>query len=383
MSKISSAARAVKRWRPRLSSVVTAGVAAVVLAAGAVYLTSSPGTYEVHAIFPSAQGVFTGASVRLLGVRVGTVTDVHYARGSVEVTMQVNGSQPLPAATRAALISPLLLGQPDVELSPGYTGGPTLAEGGTIPEARTAVPVSTDELLRQLQRVLGAVKPQSMHDLVGNLATDLAGQGSQLNQLISGASGTLQLLASKGNDLGRLNGSLASLTGTLRAHESQLLALIQDYDTVAGVIASHQQALGAGIDDLSKASAQLAGLLSPNLKPLEQDVAVITTAGRTLDRNLSNLDGVMASSRSLFAAAHRAYDPVHRWLNLNNQLAPGLTTAIVESLVRDRLAGICRRVLAHHSSGLSASQKATLATCGNPSSGYFDPILSIIPDLLA
>jgi phospholipid/cholesterol/gamma-HCH transport system substrate-binding protein len=362
-----------------------AGVTALCLAAAGIgaFLTSSPGTYPISAVFQSAQGVFPGNAVRLLGVQIGTVTNVQYTHGAVRVDMQVSGDQPLPAKARAALISPLILGQPDVELSPGYTGGPSMRAGTTIPESRTAVPVSTDELLKQLQRVLGAVKPTSLHDLVGNLSNDLSGQGAQLHQLITSASGTLQLLAEKGRQLGQLNGNLAQLTGTLRANEGQLLNLVDEYETVSSVIAGHEQALGASINDLSKASARLAGLLSPNLKPLEQDLAVITTTGRTLDRNLGNLDQVMSSSRSLFAAAKRSYDPRYQWLNLNNQLAPGLTVDQLEGMIRDRLAGICRRVLAHHSAGLSAKEKQTLAKCGNQYSGYFNGVLSLIPGILS
>ncbi|MHB1987342.1 MAG: MlaD family protein [Acidimicrobiales bacterium] len=380
---VRSAANGVRRRSIRASTVVASSLLVAGLVALGIWVSSSPGTYPVSAVFPSGQGLFSGAAVRLLGVQVGTVTDVEYSGGAVHVSMEVNGAQSIPADVHAALVAPLLLGQPDIELSPGYTGGPTLRSGATIAESRTAVPVSTDELLKQLQRVLGAVRPTSLHNLVGNLALDLAGQGGQLHQLITSASGTLQLLAAKGDNLGRLNGSLAQLTGTLRANENQLLDLVQQYETVSGVIAGHQQALGASINDLSKASAQLAGLISPNLKPLEQDVAVVATAGRTLDRNLGNLDSVMASSRLLFAAAHRAYDPRYKWLNLNNQLAPGLTVDQLEGMIRDRLAGICRRVLAHHSAGLSAAAKATLATCGNQNSGYFDSILGVIPTIIA
>ena len=50
---------------------------------------------------------------------------------------------------------------------------------------------------------------------MSNLATDLDGQGQNLNKLIASAAGTVQLLAEKGNDLGQLNGTLAQLTGTL------------------------------------------------------------------------------------------------------------------------------------------------------------------------
>ncbi len=367
----------------RRCSVATLALGAVAAAALGVWLTASPGTYTVRAVFPSAQGLFSGAAVRLLGVRIGTVTDVEYQDGAVDVTMQLDGSQSLPRNVNAALEAPLLLGTPDIGLSPGYTGGPALQAGAVIPESHTSVPVSTDQLLRQMQRVLGSVDPASAHNLVANLANDIAGQGDEINQLIHGASGTLQLLAAKGSDLGKMNGSLAQLASTLDQHESKLLELIGAYDTVSQVIALHQSDLGSAIDELSKASAQLAALISPNTKPLEQDVAVITTLGRTLDRNLANLDELMASSRRLFAGAHRSYDPVHKWFDLNNQLAPGLTTGLLEGMVRDRLAGICRRVLAHHSAGLSATQKKTLATCGNPDSGFFDPILHLIPRIIS
>jgi hypothetical protein len=112
-------------------------------------------------------------------------------------------------------------------------------------------------------------------------------------------------------------------------------------------------------------------------------VAVITTLGRTLDRNVGSLNEVVGSTDRLFAAAHLAYDPVHNWLNLNDQSAPGMTAGVVEGLVRDRLAGVCRRLLAHHSAGLDQQALATLASCGNPDSGFFDPVLGLIQRVLA
>jgi hypothetical protein len=169
----------------------------------------------------------------------------------------------------------------------------------------------------------------------------------------------------------------------LRSHDTELANLITAYDTVSAVLAGHQQQLGQAITQLADASEALASFLSPNLRPIQQDVAVITTVGRTLDRNLGSLDQTIDSSVRLFAAARRAYDPVHNWLDLNAQLAPGMTTEIVAGLVRDRLAGICRRVLAHHSAGLSRQALQTLAECGNPRSGYFDPILALIDRVIS
>ena len=149
------------------------------------------------------------------------------------------------------------------------------------------------------------------------------------------------------------------------------------------MLATNSGPLGDSITQLADASQQLSTLFGPNLQPLQGDVGTITQVGRTLDRNLSSLDQGLSSAVALFSAAGRAYDPTYNWLNLNNQLAPGVTGTVLAGLVRDRLAGICRRVLANHASGLSTGDVQTLQSCGNPASGYFDPLLSIIPSLLA
>jgi hypothetical protein len=85
----------------------------------------------------------------------------------------------------------------------------------------------------------------------------------------------------------------------------------------------------------------------------------------------------------LFTAAQKAYDPTYNWLNLNNQLPAGITGAYAAGLVRDRLAGVCRRLSHNHASGLTPTQLSTLQTCGDPSSGFFDPIINQIPSILS
>jgi hypothetical protein len=126
----------------------------------------------------------------------------------------------------------------------------------------------------------------------------------------------------------------------------------------------------------------LVSLLVPNLQPLEADVGTVTNVGRTLDRNLSSVDEILQNGNNLFQGAKRAYDPNYDWLDLNLAAAPGVTGAYIAGLLRDRLSGICRRIVANHTSGLSAAVLATLNQCGNPSSGFFDPLLNDIPTIL-
>ena len=152
---------------------------------------------------------------------------------------------------------------------------------------------------------------------MSNLATDLDGQGANLNKLIASAAGTVQLLATKGNDLGQLNGTLAQLTGTLDTDTSQIEQLVQQYDTVSTTVAQHSGQLNDAITQLAGASSGLVSLLVPNLQPLEADVGTVTTVGRTLDRNLSSVDAILQNGNNLFQGAARAYDPNYNWLNLN------------------------------------------------------------------
>ncbi len=364
--------------------LVRAAAVLVVLAlvAGVLVVTlTSPGTYVVHARFTSADGLFAGNTVESLGVPIGTVQEVENTGDTVLVTMAIQAGHQLPRDASASLVSPQLLGEPSVELAPGYTSGPALAPGATIPVSRTSVPVSTDRLLKDLQSFLSQINPHQTGNLVTNLAHDLNGEGAGLHALLGNAAGTLQLLAAKGDDLGQLDGTLAQVTGTLRSQTSLITNLIENYNTVSGVVASHSTQLGAAVTDLATASTQLSDLVTPNLAPLESDVAGITRVGRTVSRNLSSIDQLLSSAVLLFAAAERAFDPKHNWINLNNQLAPGLTAADAAGLLRDQLAGICRRIGANHAAGLSASELSTLETCGNPSSGFFDPLLGLIPEI--
>ena len=367
------------------SKVFTFAVAGVVIVAGVlvgIQVTKGKPTYPINVVYSSAPGLFTGAAVDVLGVKVGSVTNVQNVGNTVHVTLAVDQGTKIPSSAFASLVAPQLLGSPDVDLNPGYTGGSYLPSGATIAENHTAVPVSTDEVLKELQRSLSALNPHAVGSLVSNLATDLDGQGQNLNKLIASAAGTVQLLAEKGNDLGQLNGTLAQLTGTLDTDTANIEQLIQQYDTVSTTVAQHSGQLNDAITQLSQASAGLVQLLVPNLQPLEADVGTVTTVGRTLDRNLANVDEILQNGNNLFQGAKRAYDPNYNWLNLNLQTPAGVTGAYFAGLLRDRLAGICRRLAANHPNGLSSAVLGTLAQCGNPSSGFFDSLVNEIPSII-
>ena len=103
-------------------------MAGVVIVAGVIVgveVTKGAPTYPINVVYSSAPGLFTGAAVDVLGVKVGTVTGVQNVGDKVDVTLAVDQGTQIPSSAFASLVAAQLLGSPDVDLNPGYTGGPT------------------------------------------------------------------------------------------------------------------------------------------------------------------------------------------------------------------------------------------------------------------
>src|SRR5436305_2795601 len=177
-------------------------VIAGMLLSGCVIGGGGSNTYS--ATFSRAVQMFPASAVRVLGVNVGTITNIQNAGQGVKVTFTVNSDTKLPANVQAAVVPASLLGERYVQLLPAYSGGPVLQPGATIPESRTAVPAEPDELLRSLQDYLGALDPKTVTRFVENAATILQGNGAQLNQLIHHGTGVLSELAAKKADLAQI-----------------------------------------------------------------------------------------------------------------------------------------------------------------------------------
>jgi phospholipid/cholesterol/gamma-HCH transport system substrate-binding protein len=276
-------------------------------------------THTYHAIFSRAVQIFEAGRVRVLGVNVGTITDIHNTSGGVEVTFTVNSDMKLPADVQAAVVPASLLGERYIQLLPAYTKGPTLQPGATIPESRTAVPAEPDELLRSLQNYLGALNPHTVTKFVENAATVLKGNGAMLNLLIHHGADVISELAAKRADLSQIIVQFEKVSKTLATRQAAVANLIHAYNSVAGTLVTNRAALEGTITGLRDASFELAQLLLAHRVPLHGDVANLTRTGQTLSKNIHHLVNTGHWASRLFHAAERAVDYDKRWLRLNNQ----------------------------------------------------------------
>ena len=311
-----------------------AGVAVVVslLATGCIGGGGGGTTY--HAVFSRAVQLFEAGDVRVLGVNVGTITDIHNEGSGVEVTFTVSSDMKLPADVRAAIVPASLLGERYIQLYPAYQSGSTLPPGSTIGPSNTSVPAEPDELLRSLQNYLGALDPKTVSTFVQNAAKILQGNGAKLNDLIGNAANVLSELSAKRADLSQIVVEFDKLSTSLANRQKAVSDLINAYNTVAGTLVSNKSSLEGTITGLRDAALELANLLLAHRGTLHGDVASLTATAQTLSKNVGRLAATGHWASRLFHAAQRAVDYNHRWLRLNNQGAP-LGSLIMMRLQQD------------------------------------------------
>ncbi|HEV7720991.1 MAG TPA: MlaD family protein [Iamia sp.] len=322
--------------------------------------------YELTARFDRAVGLYAGSKVRVIGIDVGRVTSVEPEGDGVTVTLDIDDDQDIPADATATIVPLSLLGERYVQIGPAYTEGPALEPGDEI--ADTRVPAEFDELLRGLQDVTGAIDPDSASDLITEMATLLDGQGEEISSLLEEGAGAVEIVADKATEIGDIIESLGGLSAALRDRTGSVEELLRNYNLLAEVLVANRNDLDATITQLDRAVVALTGLLERHGQDLPADVEVLTQAGSTLEINIDRLQSTLADTVRLFETAQRAYDPERRMLRVNNQLNQSLTQDLIASRLRDRLAGICRRL--------------GLPVCSDPTSDFFDGLTELLPGLL-
>ena len=96
--------------------------------------------------FDNSNGVFPGDDVRIRGVPVGKVEKIEPQPLRSKISFWFDRKYKVPADAKAVILSPQLVTGRAIQLTPPYTGGPTMGNGAVIPQDRTAVPVEWDDL---------------------------------------------------------------------------------------------------------------------------------------------------------------------------------------------------------------------------------------------
>jgi virulence factor Mce-like protein len=291
-------------------------LAAVVLVGALGWTVLRPaGQMRVTAWFNAAVGLYPGSDVRVLGIAVGTVTDVVPAGDRVRVEMLVDEDYDIPADADAVVLAPSLVSDRYVQFAPVYSGGPTMRDGAEVPLDRTATPVELDAVYGALDDLSVALGPTganadgALQDLLHTGAANLDGNGAALNQTITGFSQAVRTLAEGREDLFASVDNLQVFTSALASVDAQVGQFNDNLAAVADQLAGEREDLAAAIATLASALGQVATFVQQNTALLTTNVDRLAAVTLTLVQQRSALAEVLDVAPAALSNVSRAYNP--------------------------------------------------------------------------
>lgn len=234
----------VRRYRRALTSLLV-GLAVGLSVSGCAFdglnQFALPGTqgrgegaYTVRIQLRDVTGVEPNSPVMVRDDNIGTVTGLRVEGDHALVTASLNRDVELPANTTATVGQTTVLGSKHIELAPTPGQPPTgrLADGDTIPLARSGSYPQTEDVLASLSLLLNG----------GGLA-QVRTITTELDATLSGRTGDVRGL------LDQLN----TFVGGLDAQKADIVAAIDGLDRLSTRLNNQRDKLGKAIDQLDPA----------------------------------------------------------------------------------------------------------------------------------
>lgn len=280
-----------------------------------VYAWPSTAQKTATVYFSKTVHIYKGGDVDVLGVKVGSITGVHPDGDRVKVTIKYNASQRVPASASAVILTPTLVADRVVQLTPAYTGGPLLADKATIPLQKTGVPLELDQVFANLNELAqdvgpnGANKNGALSNLFSVAASNLNGEGNNIHSTITSVSQLAGTLDDNKGALFQTIRNLQSFTSLLAQHDSDTRAFTADLAKVGKELNGDRTALAQALSNLNSALGDVTTFVQNNKADLQSNVAALARVTNVLVKDKDTL-GKLIDIGALGATNYtHVYDP--------------------------------------------------------------------------
>ncbi len=265
------------------------------LATGILVVTignlSFGGTRDYKAVFADATGVVKGDDVRVAGVKVGTVKDVEVTdRTRALVSFSVDETAQVTAATFATIKYRNLVGQRYISLTQEVGSTEELADGATIPIARTAPALDLTVLFNGFKPLFQALSPADINQLSYEIVQVFQGEGGTLESLLGHTASVTNTLADRDAVISALIDNLSEVLDHVADRDEQLSRLITTFRTFVSGLNSDREAILGPLEEISELSVETASLVQGIRSPLVEDIKQLRQLTANIQRNRGELD---------------------------------------------------------------------------------------------
>jgi phospholipid/cholesterol/gamma-HCH transport system substrate-binding protein len=290
----------------------------LVLLGGILVMPSAPASRQttVVAYFDNSNGIFVGDDVVILGVKVGQIDRIEPQPERAKITFSFGDKYPVPANVNAVIVSPKLITSRAIQLTPAYTGGPTLAGGDVIPQSRTAVPVEFDDFRKQLEKLTESLQPapdgvSPLGAAVSTAADNLRGQGAHIRETIVKLSQAVSAFGDHSDDTFTTVKNLSTLVAGLHDSADLMGQLNNNLASVTSLLANDPDEVGRAVDDFNTAIGDVTGFVAENRDALGTTSDRLASVSKAFVDSLDDVKQTLHVLPNVLQNFNNIYEPAH------------------------------------------------------------------------
>ena len=298
-----------------LKKLVVPAIIVALLLAAALTIFDAKETKTLTAHFPRTVSLYEGSDVRVLGVPVGVVDTVTPSGTDVVVTMTYDASVKVPADAAAVIVSPSIVGDRFVQLTPVYTGGDVLPDKATLDTDRTAMPLELDQIYQSMDDLTVALGPNganakgALTDLLETTAANFGGEGAKFHQTIQDFSELTGTLDDNKEELFGSAAALEGLIGTLARNDKTVRRFNHSMASVSEMLAGERSELAASLRNLAVAMKQVSGFVKENREILGSNIKGLNRVAKVLVKQRGALDEILTDAPIALNNLALTYNP--------------------------------------------------------------------------
>lgn len=253
------------------------------------YRSGSANDYT--AVFTDVSDLKSGDSVRVSGIRIGTVREVSLQPdNTVLVSFDAATDVVLTTGTKAAVRYLNLVGDRYLELLDG-PGSTTIAPAGSrIPVERTEPALDLDLLLGGLKPVIRGLHPDDVNALTNSLIQILQGQSGNVESLFAKTASFTTAIADNGQTVQQLIDNLDTVMATIAKDGAKFSSAVDRLEKLITGLAADRDPIGEAITALDNGTASLADLMGEARAPLAGSVDQLNRVAPLLEKDIPLLD---------------------------------------------------------------------------------------------
>ncbi len=283
-------------------------------------------TKTVTAYFPRTVSLYEGSDVRVLGVPIGKVEEVTPEGTQVKVVMRYDEEVQIPADATAVIISPSVVGDRYIQLTPVYVDGAELADNTVLETDRTSIPLELDEIYGSLDELTVALGPNgansegALTDLLEQTAENFGGQGAKFKQTIEDFGDFSTTLENNKEELFSSAERLQAFIETLADNDTTVRDFNESLGNVSELLSAESDDMAAALKHLGVALDAVGGFVEENRASLGRNIRGLNRLATVLVRHRDDLNTILRSGPLALNNLGLGYNPQAGTLDSNSNM---------------------------------------------------------------